>query len=276
MHGNQPVAQSLILARMVALITGGGRGIGRAIALRLAKNGFDVAIASRSPAELAATAKEAGGKTLAIAADVSHASEVKGMVQRTESELGPIELLVNNAGIAGPMGPFWETDPDEWWRCEEVNVRGPMLCSHAVLPGMMRRNAGRILNLSSGAGVRAVPNMGAYALSKAAMMRFSEQLALELAPHGIQVFAIRPGVVRTQMVEAVRSHVPVVQKFLDEGRDVPPEATADLVEYIASGKADALSGCVLSVEENWNEMVRRSEEIRRDQMCVLRLKEFPG
>jgi NAD(P)-dependent dehydrogenase (short-subunit alcohol dehydrogenase family) len=111
--------------RMVALITGGGRGIGRAIALRLAKNGFDVAIASRSPAELAATAKEAGGKTLAIPADVSNPSEVKGMVQRTESELGPVELLVNNAGIAGPMEPLWETDPNEWWRCEEVNVPVP-------------------------------------------------------------------------------------------------------------------------------------------------------
>jgi NAD(P)-dependent dehydrogenase (short-subunit alcohol dehydrogenase family) len=107
-------------------------------------------------------------------------------------------------------------------------------------------------------------------------MRFSEQLALELAPHGFQVFQIRRGVVRTRTVEALRGHVPVVQQFLDEGRDVPAEATADLVEYIASGKADALSGCVLSVEENWDEMVRRSEEIRRDQMYVLRLKEFPG
>lgn len=196
------------------------------------------------------------------------------MVERAETELGPIDLLVNNAGVAGPLSPFWETDPADWWRCQEINVRGPMLCSRAVVPGMMQRRRGRIINLSSGAGAQAVPNMGTYALSKAAMMRFSEQLALELGPYGIAVFALRPGVVKTRMVESVRQNVPIVQKYLDEGRNVPPEATADLVEYIAAGKADALSGCVLSVRENWDEMVRRAEEIRREQMYMLRLREL--
>jgi NAD(P)-dependent dehydrogenase (short-subunit alcohol dehydrogenase family) len=223
---------------------------------------------------LAATSKDAGGRTLAIQADVASPEQVHAMVQRTETELGPIDLLVNNAAVAGPLLPFWETDPAEWWRCQEVNVRGPMLCCHEVVPGMMRRRGGRIVTLSSGAGVRAVPNMGSYSLSKAAVMRFSEQLAMELAPYGIQVFAVRPGVVRTRMVETVRQNVPIVQKFLDDGRDVPPEATADLIEYIAAGKADALSGCVLSVEEPWDEMVRRAEEIKRDQMYMLRVKEL--
>jgi NAD(P)-dependent dehydrogenase (short-subunit alcohol dehydrogenase family) len=174
------------------------------------------------------------------------------------------------------MAPFWETDPADWWHCQEVNVRGPMLCCREVVPGMMRRRSGRIVNLSSGAGGFPVPNMGSYALTKTAMMRFSEQLAMELGPHGIQVFPIRPGVVRTRMVESARQSVPVVQKFLDDGRDVPPEATADLVEYLASGKADALSGCLLSVEENWNEMVRRAEEIHREKMYVLRVREITG
>jgi len=261
---------------MVALITGGGRGIGRAVALRLAKNGWDVAIAARSADELSATARECGGRTLAITADVASPEQVHAMVQRTESELGPIDLLVNNAGVAGPLLPFVETDPADWWHVQEVNVRGPMLCCHEVVPGMIRRGRGRILNLASGAGGFAIPNMGPYALSKAAIIRFSEQLALELAPHGIQVFPIRPGVVRTRMVEAVRQRVPVVQKFLDDGRDAPPEATADLVEYIASGKADALSGYVLSVRENWDEMVRRAEEIQREQMYLLRMREFPS
>jgi 3-oxoacyl-[acyl-carrier protein] reductase len=259
---------------MVALITGGGRGIGRAVALQLAKNGWDVAIAARSAQEVAATAKEAGGRTLAITADVASPEQVRSMVRRTESELGPIELLVNNAGVAGPMLPFWETDPADWWRCQEVNVRGPMLCCREVVPGMMERRRGRIVTLSSGAGGRAIPNMGTYALSKAAVMRFSEQLAMELAPYGIAVFPIRPGVVRTRMVEDVRKNVPIVQKFLDEGKDVPPEATADLVEYIAAGKADALSGCLMSVQEDWDAMVRRAEEIRGEQMYVLRVKEF--
>jgi 3-oxoacyl-[acyl-carrier protein] reductase len=259
---------------MVALITGGGRGIGQAVALRLARNGWDVAIASRSAGELADTAAQAGRKMLAITTDVSVADDVRAMVRRTESELGPIDLLVNNAGITGPMTPFWETDPQDWWRCQEVNLLGPVLCCRAAVPGMIERKRGRIVNLSSGAGVRPVPNFGAYAVSKASVLRFSEQLALELAPHGIAVFPIRPGVVRTRMVESVRQSVPIVQKFLDEGRDVPPEATADLVEYLASGRADALSGCLLSVRENWDEMVRRAEEIHREQMYTLRLREL--
>lgn len=259
---------------MIALITGGGRGIGRAVALRLAKNGWGVAIASRSANELAETADVAGTPMLAITADVSSPEDVRAMVQRTESELGAIDLLVNNAGIAGPMAPFWETDPEDWWRCQKVNVLGPMLCCRHVVPGMMQRHAGRIVNLTSGAGLRAIPNLGAYAISKTSVTRFSEQLALDLAPHGITVFPIRPGVVRTRMVESVRKSVPVVQNFLDEGRDVPPEATADLVEYLASGKADSLSGCVFSVEENWDEMVRRAEKIRRDEMYTLRMREL--
>ena len=259
---------------MVALITGGGRGIGQSVALRLAKNGWDVAIAARSAGELAETAAQAARPMTAITADVSSAAEVRAMVQRTEAELGPIDLLVNNAGVTGPMTPFWETDPKDWWRCQEVNLLGPVLCCREAVPGMIARRRGRIVNVSSGAGVRPVPHFGAYAVSKASVLRFSEQLAVELAPHGIAVFPIRPGVVRTRMVESVRQNVPIVQKYLDEGRDVPPEATADLVEYIASGNADALSGCVLSVRENWDEMVRRAEEIRREQMYTLRLREL--
>jgi NAD(P)-dependent dehydrogenase (short-subunit alcohol dehydrogenase family) len=149
-----------------------------------------------------------------------------------------------------------------------------MLCSREVVPGMIRRHGGRIVNLTSGAGVRAIPNLGAYAISKAAVIRFSEQLALELAPHGISVFPIRPGVVQTRMVESARRSVPIIQKFLDEGRDVPPEATADLVEYLATGKADSLSGCLFSVKDNWDEMVRRAAEIRSEQMYLLRVREL--
>jgi NAD(P)-dependent dehydrogenase (short-subunit alcohol dehydrogenase family) len=261
---------------MVALITGGGRGIGRAIALRLAKNGWDVAIAARSGDELAETVKQSGTRMFSLTCDVASPEQVRAMVARVEAELGAIDLLVNNAGIAGPMLPFWETDPADWWHCQEVNVRGPMLCCHAVVAGMMRRRSGRIINLSSGAGGRPVPNMSSYALTKTAVMRLSEQLAMELAPHGITVFPIRPGVVKTRMLEAVRHGVPIVQKYLDEGRDVPPEATADLVEYIASGKADALSGCVLSVQEDWDRMVRQAGEIQGEQMYVLRARELPA
>jgi 3-oxoacyl-[acyl-carrier protein] reductase len=259
---------------MVALITGGGRGIGQAAALRLAKNGWDVAIAARSANELADTATQAARKMLAIPGDVSKAEDVRTMVERTESELGPIDLLVNNAGVTGPMTPFWETDPKDWWRCQEVNVLSQVLTCHAVVPGMMERKRGWIVNLSSGAGTRPIPNFGAYAVSKCSVLRFSEQLAMELAPHGIRVFPVRPGIVRTRMVESVRKSIPLVQKVVDEGRDHPPEDTADLVEFIASGRADALSGCVLSAGENWDQMVRRAEEIRKQELYTLRVREL--
>ena len=259
---------------MTALITGGGRGIGRAIAVRLAQKGWNVAIAARSANELAETVQVAGVRMLAITADVASGEQVQAMVQRAEQELGSIDLLVNNAGIAGPLAAFWETDPREWWRCQEVNVLGPMLCSRAVVPAMIQRGGGRIVNVSSGAGMTAFPNLGAYAVSKASLIRLSEQLALELAPYGIAVFPIRPGVVRTRMSEAVGKNVPFVQKALAEGRDLPPEKTAELVEYLASGKADALSGHFFAAEDDWDDMVRRADEIRAEQMYMLRVRQL--
>ena len=264
---------------MVALVTGGGRGIGRVVALRLASNGWDVAIAARSENELKETvvlaSKEAKrGRMISVTADVADPAAAGEMVRRTEKELGPIDLLINNAGVTGPLAPFWENDPGDWWRCQEINLRGPMLCCREVVPSMMAREGGRIINVSSGAGIFAIANMGAYAVSKAALIRFSEQLALELAPYKIAVFPIRPGVVRTRMVEQARRQIPIVQQFLDEGRDVPPEATADMVEFLASGRADALSGYTFSADQNWEELVRRAEDVRQKQLYLLRMGEL--
>src|SRR5579864_8274053 len=129
---------------MVALVTGGGRGIGRGIALRLAKEGWNVAITARSAHQLAETAQLAGDRVVAVTADVSSRTSVQALVKQVESTFGPINLLVNNAAVGGPFGPFWENNPQDWWRCQEVNLRGPMLCCRAVLPGMMARKAGRI------------------------------------------------------------------------------------------------------------------------------------
>src|SRR5215469_2793744 len=123
---------------MVALVTGGGRGIGQRIALRLAKEGWAVAVTARSADQLQATIRQnEGGRIFAVPADVTSSNSVREMVRQVEETLGHVSLLVNNAGTGGPIGPFWQNDPDHWWQCQEVNLRGPMLCSREVLPGMV-------------------------------------------------------------------------------------------------------------------------------------------
>ena len=259
---------------MVALITGGGRGIGRGIALGLAAEGWRVAVTARSADQLAETARLAGGGMLAIPGDIADPAAVDRIVAETGEKLGPIDLLVNNAGAGGPFDSFWKTDPEEWWRCQEVNVRGPMLCCRAVLPGMVARRSGRIVNMASGAGVHPFAGMSAYVASKTALVRFSEQLAVELEGLGVSVFPIRPGTVRTVMVEKARHSIPVIQKILDEGRDVTPEVVARLVLTLAAGRADALSGRLFSFDDDIDAIVAQAEKVRAEELYLLRLRKL--
>ncbi len=259
---------------MTAIVTGGGRGIGQGIALRLAKAGMPVAVTARSADQLAATVKLAKSTMIGVPADVADAASVRAMVKEVEGRLGPVDLLVNNAGIGGPLGPFWENDPDDWWRCLEVNLRGPFLCCREILPGMIARKKGRIVNVVSGAGCQAFPDMSAYVSSKTALIRLSEQLALEARPHGVSVFPIRPGIVRTAMVEQARHRLPFVQKLLDDGLEVTPDVVADLVLFLASGKVDALSGRLFSVNEDLDQIARRADEVQREELYLLRLRQL--
>ncbi|HXB68808.1 MAG TPA: SDR family oxidoreductase [Candidatus Acidoferrales bacterium] len=255
---------------VTALVTGGGRGIGQGIAVGLVKAGMRVAVTARSADQLAETVDLAGGGTIAVAADVADPAAVRAMVREVERRLGPVDLLVNNAGTAGPYGPLWESDPEAWWRCLEVNLRGPYLCCREVLPGMIARRSGRIVNVASGAGVFAIPDMSAYVASKTALVRLSEQLAQEAGPYGVKVFPIRPGVVRTAMAEEGRQRIPLVQKVLDDGLDVTPQVVAELVLYLASGRADALSGRLFSVNDDVEGMVRRADAVEREELYLLR------
>jgi len=148
------VAESILLRGQVAVVTGGGRGIGRAIALALAKAGACAAVLARSQSELDKTVRlieHAGGRAQAFATDVRDVLTVRSAIVEIERSLGPVDLLVNNAATAGPIGPFWETDTDQWWQALEVNLRGPVHCSRAVLPGMVARHQGRIVNIASSA-----------------------------------------------------------------------------------------------------------------------------
>jgi NAD(P)-dependent dehydrogenase (short-subunit alcohol dehydrogenase family) len=268
------------LTGQVAIVTGGGRGIGRAIALGLAKSGCSVAVIARSEDQLAETVsqiKELGSRAISVTADASDPGAVERMVRDVEESLGAPDVLINNAGLAGPIGPTWEVDPHAWWRCLEVNLRGPMLCSRAVLPGMIARGGGRIINVASGAGTFAIRYLGAYVTSKTALIRFTELLALEAAQSGVKVFAIEPGTVRTSMAEyALESEegkrwMPWFGEIFSRGDDVPPDQAADLVVLLASGRADALSGRFFTIRDDVLGLAERAGDKRLGDLQTLRL-----
>jgi NAD(P)-dependent dehydrogenase (short-subunit alcohol dehydrogenase family) len=276
------VDEQIDLSGQVAIVTGGGRGIGRGMAQALATAGASVAVVARTAAEVEETAdliETEGGRAIAIVGDVTDQAATEGMVAQVETALGPVDLLVSNAGILGPLGPSWEVDPDVWWRCLEGNLRGPFLCARAVLPGMVRRQRGRIITTASGAGLRAGKYGSAYAVAKCAAIRFMESLAAETSDDGISVFAIHPGLVRTAMTETLmRSpeeelwYEGRIRRRFAAGQDAPPECAAQLVLTLASGKADGLSGCYISYDDDLDEMVARIEEVDQEDLFVLRLR----
>ena len=249
------------LEGQVALVTGGGRGIGRRIARELALGGARVAVAARSSGEVEETASEIGG--LALTADVSERRSVERAVEQVANELGPIDLLVNNAGVGGAPEPLWDVDPDAWWRVFEINVRGPFLLCRAVVPGMIERGRGRIVNVGSGSSYLPGQTNTSYGPSKAALGRFGEALALALEPHGIAVFTISPGLVRTALTE----------RLGDDAPWTPPELAPRLVRVLASGRADRLAGRYIHAEhDDVEDLIRRADEIVRDDLNAIRLR----
>jgi 3-oxoacyl-[acyl-carrier protein] reductase len=245
----------------VALVTGGGRGIGAGIARELAGAGARVAVAARTREQVEAVADEIGG--LALEVDVTDRGAVERMVAEAERELGPIDLLAANAGIGGPDGPTWEVAPEAWWQVLEVNVLGVHLSCRAVIPGMLGRGRGRIVITGSGAAYLPGARSTAYPASKAAVWRYGETLANELEGR-IPVFIISPGLVRTEMTG---------DNFADDAPWTPPELAPRLVHVLASGRADALAGRYLHAEHDAIEdLIRRADELRQDDLNTIRLR----
>jgi NAD(P)-dependent dehydrogenase (short-subunit alcohol dehydrogenase family) len=244
----------------VALVTGGGRGIGASIARELASAGMTVHVSGRTAEQVETVAAEVGGR--ALVGDVSRPADV----ERWFSELGELDLLVNNAGISGPSESFLDEDADAWWRVFEVNVRGVFLCSRAAVPGMVARGGGRIVNVASGAAYLPTTGMAstAYGPSKAAVHRFSELLAAQLSPQGVFVFSISPGLVRTAMTEG---------SFADDAPWTPPELAPRLVRVLASGRADALAGRYLHAEhDDIDELIARAGAVLDRDSNAIRLR----
>ncbi len=182
-----------------ALVTGAGRGIGRAIALRLAAEGLAVAVAARSAAQVAETARAAGPRALPLVLDVTDGAAVAVAVERVARALGPVDVLVNNAGVA-ESAPFAKTDPELWERHFRVNVTGPYLLTRAVLAGMLERRWGRVINVASLAGLVGSPYVTAYTASKHALVGFTRALATEVSGKGVTVNALCPGFTATDIV----------------------------------------------------------------------------
>ena len=244
----------------LALVTGGGRGIGANIARELAAAGMRVAVSGRTDEQVTAVARELDG--VALVGDVSRREDV----DRWFLQLGPLDLLVNNAGISGPSVPFAEEEPDAWWHVFEVNVLGVFLCCRAAVPGMLARGRGRIVNVASGAAYLPTTGMSstAYGPSKAALHRFSELLAAQLAPRNVFVFSISPGLVRTAMTDG---------NFGDDAPWTPPECAPRLVRALASGRFDRLAGRYLHAEHDPpEELEARLERILADDTNAIRLR----
>jgi NAD(P)-dependent dehydrogenase (short-subunit alcohol dehydrogenase family) len=268
------------LSGQIALVTGGGRGLGRSMAHALASVHAVVAVVGRNEAHLKEALSEieaAGGHAAAFPADVTDEAAVQRIVPQIEQQLGPVTLLVNNAGVVGRPGPIWEAKLDDWQHTLDVNVTGAFLCAKAVLPGMIARRQGRIINVASGAALGPIPYGQIYCVSKAALARLSECMAVDVREFGISVFTIDPGSVRTDMTEYLitseegRKYVPWYRDMILAGHDVPAELSARLVTMLASGKADALSGRFISVHDDFEQMLAQADQIAQDDLYALRL-----
>jgi NAD(P)-dependent dehydrogenase (short-subunit alcohol dehydrogenase family) len=255
------------LEGQAAIITGGGRGIGRYIALRFAAEGAAVTLAATGVEALEATAKEiraSGGRALAIATDVAEEAQVAMMVQRAVQEFGRIDVLVNNSGIAGPTGPATELELADWKRTLDINLTGAMLCTKHAAPHMMARRSGRVINITSVAGLIGYAYRSPYAASKWGMIGLTRSLALELGEHGITVNAIAPGAVHGDRIDAVirsralavhRSAEDIEREFFIEPtalkRMVEPEEIAATALFLASEEARSITGDTIQVSSGF-------------------------
>ncbi len=244
------------LAGQRAMVTGGGRGIGESVARELAAAGMEVAVSGRTAEQVEEVAAAIGGR--ALVGDVARREDV----ERWAAQVGPIDLLVANAGTGNAGGPPWEIEVDDWWRTFEVNVLGVHLCCRAFIPGMLERGAGRIVIVGSGSAYLPGARETAYTSSKAAVCRYGETLANALRDR-IPVFVISPGLVQTAMTS----------DFPEDAPWTPPECAPQLVSALASGEFDALAGRYLHAEHDPPESLRgRIDEILEHDWNAIRLR----
>ena len=247
----------------VAIVTGSGRGIGEAVALALAREGARLSIASRTKSELdevAAKIRDLGSQVEIVPTDVSVYDDVTQLVGSTLERYGQIDILVNAAGVYGPIGPAWDVDVDEWMRAMQINTFGTFMCCHAVVPHMIERRQGKIVNFSGGGATSPLPRFTAYGVSKTATVRLTETLAEEVKEFNIQVNAVAPGAVNTALQDDVLAAgeragalYARIKKLRETGEGgAPRELAADLVVFLASDDSDGLTGKLIAAPyDDW-------------------------
>jgi NAD(P)-dependent dehydrogenase (short-subunit alcohol dehydrogenase family) len=248
------------------------------IAEALASQGFAVCIAARTASDVGETAAAIvanGGRAIAVTADATNETDVRRAIAAAEDGLGAIDVLVNNAGTARAVGPVWEVEPEEWWSDVETSVKSAFFCSRVVLPGMLERGGGRILNVSSYVALRPTPYISGYAAAKAAMLSLTEALAASVSATGVRVFAMTPGLFRSELMrhlmesDAGKRWLPGIG---EGGPWVEPGRVARLAVFLASGEGDAFHGRFLHALDDLEELVRRTDEIERDDLFTPRLR----
>lgn len=271
------------LEQQTVVVTGGARGIGRAIAKMFVAHGANVVLVDLLAEQLQQTASELNtndGTVLPIATDITEPTQVEAMAQQVQEQFGPVDILVNCAGTFSVIGPVWEVDPERWLRDVRVNLCGTFLVCRYLVGAMVAQGQGYVINIVSTGGVSDPhAHCTSYASSKTGLMRFTEGLAAEGKEHGIKVFAVAPPAILTDMTRFIMEDPggqqwrPGFDRFFAEGRDAPPEAVADMIRALVSGKADALTGRYFDVREDLEAILAQSDSILEEDRLTLRIRQ---
>jgi NAD(P)-dependent dehydrogenase (short-subunit alcohol dehydrogenase family) len=267
------------------IVTGASQGLGRAIARAFVRQGASVVICARNEVALEEVRSELVSlasprqTVLAKAADVSRPEDVELLVSAALAALPQVHALVNNAGVYGPLGPIESVDWGQWERALAINLCGSILPCRALVPHFKKHRYGKVVQLSGGGATSPLPNMSAYAASKAAVVRFAETLAEELREHGVDVNAIAPGVLDTRLLDEVIAAGPervgaeFYKRMVDQKAEggAPLEKAADLAVFLASSESDGISGKLISaVWDPWRELPKHREDLKRSDVYTLR------
>ncbi|MEJ1159101.1 SDR family NAD(P)-dependent oxidoreductase [Prosthecomicrobium sp. N25] len=272
-----------MLQGTVTVVTGGSRGIGKEIAKAQAEAGAKVAIIARNPNAVSAAASEIGGAgavARGFAADLSDRAAVEAVFAAIATELGPVDTLINNAGVFSAIGPIWEVDPDAWWDDIEINLKSAFHCARAVLPSMLSRGRGRIVNMIGGGTSTPLAFGSAYSVSKTGTLRLTECIAATLEGTGVVCLAMDPGLVLTDLTRyqmesaAGTKYMPNVGKRLASGDHLPPSYAARLALEIARGRFDRLAGRAVRAYDDLDEVDASTDDILARDLRVLRVTGF--